>query len=989
MRLSDVLKSNDTVVAEPAKSLRLSEVLSEEKATLNKRWEAELWELTPEREALLRKPTEEEESMMQLQRDMRLVREFPNDFYYGVSAPMEAFAQGILPIRPKELARPGVEEAYPIAKAIGSITALIATSYMTGNIAPLITYAKPLAALPTFAKIVAGRMAQTGATFGLKELVDNMAELSAGKQKDFKTVVLDVITSTGFGTGLGAVGTIAAPVARIPAQAAYGYATAKIRGSTNFEAGVNAAIFGVFGLFNTKNLSETYKRAAWAGAKQALVDRMVAKGVDPVRAEEVSSRYFTYALSKNGGWAKATIKDFDQFSQAMRKGWKVIIEPEIKPEVKPTIPAITGQVPITPTGEGKVLGLTKEEIRKELSKKGYPKLSTPTEPPKEPPQVIVKEDLPPEEPPKFPGVSEEFLKQPKPKTTILQYFTPAEYHLKELGFDAKIGQPVREALQDFSIELMQKNEKLINIQKEHFAQIPKKDIKVSNEKLWEYMDKGIPEKEIDMVEAKIAQQLRPETEEMLKRINEVNKLIGKPEVIGVKNYILHMLKPEILNEIYAKGVIPPELAKVMEYIPNKNIFLRTAQQRKGIPDSWLTKDPYELMRAMYAIDLRYVYLQKALHDIEPYVKAVKEYVSEEGEYWSPEAFKYLDDWVKQAIKMRPSNWDILIDNLLENTIAPLLRKTGLRVSHMPWRDFVSTMSAAAHTGALGMRIRPILRNLVQSTFDWVFYGTKPYLKASSKFLTKEGFDILKKSKVWRTRMPYEAQDLATLRKIFRIGSLGYRASDLHNVGKGLLTRYYHAIDDLKMTPEEAIKWADNDLPATQWSYRREDLPRAYWTTTGRAFWTLGSWWMNFYTRFLPELLRRAFTGKDVTGRLIPTSERLGIMRLLILIGALFAIKKISKELTGTAVDYTGQIKPTPLRQAPIAQLGISLIKIGQGFTDNDERNRKTGLKELGSTAKIFIPWELAAEDLFKLLSGKKTVAETLFYTERKQGKKVR
>ena len=33
----------------------------------------------------------------------------------------------------------------------------------------------------------------------------------------------------------------------------------------------------------------------------------------------------------------------------------------------------------TPTGEGKVLGLTRDEIRKELSKKGYPKLSTPTE----------------------------------------------------------------------------------------------------------------------------------------------------------------------------------------------------------------------------------------------------------------------------------------------------------------------------------------------------------------------------------------------------------------------------------------------------------------------------------------------------------------------------------------------------------------------------------------------------------------------------------
>jgi len=601
--------------------------------------------------------------------------------------------------------------------------------------------------------------------------------------------------------------------------------------------------------------------------------------------------------------------------------------------------------------------------------------------------LLTQDDIgkPPEEPPEFPTVKKEFIEQPKKKTNILQYFTPAEYHLKQLGFDAEIGQPIREALQDFSIELANKNELLINIQKEHFSKIPKKDIKASSEKLWEYMDKGIPKGDTS-IEAKTARKLRKETKEMLKRINELNKRIGREEVKGVKNYILHMLKPELLNEIYAKGVLPQELAKVMEYIPSKNVFLRTAQQRKGVPDDWLVKEPYQLMKAMYAIDLKYIYLQEALDKVAPYMKAVKEYQGEGQDYWTPETYKYLDDWVKQAVKMRPSNWDTLIDNLLEHTFAPLLRKTGLRVSHMPWRDLVSTLSAAAHTGALGMRVRPILRNLVQSTFDWVMYGTKPYLKASKKFLTKEGQEILKQSKVWKTRVPYEAQDLATLQKIFKIGGLGYRASDLHNVGKGLLTRYYHAIDDLKMTKQEALKFADNDLPATQWSYRREDLPRAYWTTTGRAFWTLGSWWMNFYTRFLPELSRRAFTGFDVSGRKVPTSERLGIMRLFVIIGVLFAVKEKSKELTGTVIDYTGQIKPTPLREAPIAQMMLAFRDTAQGITDNNERKMQEGLRNLSNTAKIFIPWYLAGKDMIDLLTGKKELGEFLFYGSRKKSK---
>ena len=208
--------------------------------------------------------------------------------------------------------------------------------------------------------------------------------------------------------------------------------------------------------------------------------------------------------------------------------------------------------------------------------------------------------------------------------------------------------------------------------------------------------------------------------------------------------------------------------------------------------------------------------------------------------------------------MRPSNIDSLVDNLLEAHVAPLLRNAGIRVSHMPWRDFVNLASASMHTGALGLRAKPILRNMVQSTFDWVFYGTKSYLKASANFMTAEGQKILKKSLVWQTRVPFEAQDLATLQKIFKVGSIGYRYADLHNVGKGLLTRYYHATSELGMNPDEAIKWADTDLPATQWSYRREDLPRLYWTSSGRALGTLGSWWQNFYFRFLPEIFNRSF-----------------------------------------------------------------------------------------------------------------------------------
>jgi len=995
MRLSEAMQTNETVDLQ-SKTMRLSEALSEEKALYDKVYQAELRAITPEMEKRSEPITPEMGVLLEKRRNIKYITDFPIDYYSGTTTQIEAFVQGILPMRPVEFKRPRLEEAHPIATAVGDLVGLMATAYVTGGIAPQVTNSRIFAALPTVAKITAGRMAQTGVTFGLKELADNMAELMSGEKKDFQKVASDVFTSTTFGAGLGALGSIPKPILRIPAEASYGYATAKMAGATNFESGVNAAIFAVFGLFNTKNLSREYKAAAYGGAKQALADRMVAKGVNKDRAVEIAERYFRYALAKNGGYEKATIKDFDKFSQAMRKVSLRIEDALQKKQLE------KGRMPIKQALENLQQKSTKsqllsiyEQAKGEVSTTEIKKIANET-PEKRP---ITLDDILPKEPPKFPGVKDSFLKQPKIKTSVVQYFKPAEYHLKELGFDAEIGQPIREALQDFSIELMQKNDFVVNTQKMQKVELEARNKKLKKqkkpvvtekeveEKIWTMMDKGIP-KNNKSLEAKVARRYRKETEEMLKRMNEFNKRIGRDEIKGIKNYILHMLRPEVLNEIYSRGVIPPELAKVMPYIPPKNVFLRTAQQRQGVPEDWLVKNPHELMRAMYAIDLRYIYLQDALNKIDPYLKAVKDYVGTEGDYWSPETYKYLDDWIKQAIKMRPSNIDILVDNLLEYTLAPLLRKTGLKVSHMPWRDLVNTLSAAAHTGALGMRVRPILRNLIQSTFDWVMYGTKPYLKGSAKFGTKEGQNILNKSKVWKTRMPFEAQDLSMLQKWAKVGSLGYRASDLHNVGKGLLTRYYHAIDDLGKTPEQAIKWADSDLPATQWSYRREDLPRAYWTSTGRAFWTLGSWWMNYYTRFLPELSRRAFMGKDVNGRKVSTSERLGIMRLFILTGMLFAIKEVSKELTGTAIDYTGQVTPNFLRLGPVASLGRSFVKIGQGAVDDNDRMLSEGLRELGYTSKIFVPWYLAGEDLFKLLTGKKKLEEVLFYTEKKL-KKVR
>lgn len=581
--------------------------------------------------------------------------------------------------------------------------------------------------------------------------------------------------------------------------------------------------------------------------------------------------------------------------------------------------------------------------------------------------------LVPEEAPK--QLEWTFPKKAKVDPTIMKYWTPAEYYMDKMGVKEFIHKPVSEGLKDFSIELQKKGDLVKQTQKE-FPQ-------ANPDKIYEYMNKGIPEETTP--EAKVATRFRAQTEEMLERLNDVRKLEGKPPVVGLQNYILHAVQPEILNEIYDKGTIPLELAKVMEHIPPHTVWLRTAQLRKGVPEEWLVKDPYKLMRMMYAIDLRYVHLQKALLKIKPYYETIKKYKGDEKKGikpWSDESYRYVKGWVEQAIKQRPSEFDNLINNLIEGTIAPILRNVGIKVSNMPWRDLQMFLSTAVHTGALGARPKVVLRNLVQSTFDWVMYGSKWYLKGSKSFMTPEGQKLLNKSKVWRTRMPYEAEEKAFTGKIFKAAGVPYRFSDLHNVGKAILTRYYYAQDKLGYNHTKALAFADEDYASTQWSYRREDMPQAFWTTTGRAFWTLGSWWMNYWFRFMPEILNITFKGENVKGEKMDASRRLAGLRLLMLGATLWGLKKATK---GVA-DYTGQLTPSLFRTSPQHQMMEALIKIFNGMSIKNDREIKEGLKELAYTSKVFIPLGLGGEDLIKLITGKKTPSQVLFYGKPKKRK---
>jgi hypothetical protein len=317
MRLSEALAVTDNVEIAPKRGIRLSEAMSVEKSEVESKGQAQFPWLF---------------SVMQPGAAIAA---------YAAARPpkAQAVAQGIFPVGGEDWKLSAKE--HPIANAVGQLAGLMVAGGVTRGIASTVAMAPKLAALPTVARIAAARMAQTGATFGLKELSDNMAELLSGDQKPFGKVVGDTLGAASFGAGLGAVGTIPAPLLRIPAESAYGFATAKMQGATNEEAGINAALFGIFGLFNRQNMSDAYKKVAMGGAKRALVDRMIAKGVDKEKAAVIADRYFNWAIQRHGGWKETKIEDFDTFSKAMRKGWKIIVEPNM-PQGTPGVPEKAG-----------------------------------------------------------------------------------------------------------------------------------------------------------------------------------------------------------------------------------------------------------------------------------------------------------------------------------------------------------------------------------------------------------------------------------------------------------------------------------------------------------------------------------------------------------------------------------------------------------------------------------------------------------------------
>jgi len=332
-------------------------------------------------------------------------------------------------------------------------------------------------------------------------------------------------------------------------------------------------------------------------------------------------------------------------------------------------------------------------------------------------------------------------------------------------------------------------------------------------------------------------------------------------------------------------------------------------------------------------------------------------------------------------------------------IAP--DKWKIKTGTQPWRDVVNITSQGMHIGALGGRIKPVIRNRIQSLLDWTLLGERAYVSGRKMYHTDKGREILNQSLDFKTRSFIIGQEASEVKKVFAGLGSGFRWADRKNVGQSILSSYMRHIqtgmaekDTLPSGTKyskEALKLAELYYKDTQWSYFREDMPKAFWSSSGRFVFGLTSWPMNFFNRYVPEMARRTFRGVDGRGRPVKGTERLAAARFLLLVGAMVALKHGSRVLFDgkKEIDYTHAVLPSPkfLMHEGWSPSMQFVYGVWMATTSNTSQEKAHGLYLMKNAGAIHIPGYLGAKDIIQLLSGQRDPEDYAFYTRlTKKGK---
>ncbi|MHA1400054.1 MAG: hypothetical protein ACTSQE_06880 [Candidatus Heimdallarchaeaceae archaeon] len=622
-------------------------------------------------------------------------------------------------------------------------------------------------------------------------------------------------------------------------------------------------------------------------------------------------------------------------------------------------------------------------------------------------------------------VPQEFFDIAFKEPGLAKYFTPKEYYQRALGTD-KLLKPLTDAYKKSHLEQQNINRwvddvvRRINKQgkvsrKEKIIaktlNKPTKPVAKMRDLLDEY--EWAPEF-LPKEEAKIFNEVRSFTKDILKRTNEVRARLGLAPITEIKTYITHYLD-ELSRQIVNKKYPFPEDVKYWtgKSIPGE-VKNPTAMQRSVRKDLDVTfsKDLGKVLKAMSRYDLRDIYLS------EPY-SILRAELSALGDRIPATTRNEINDYLKYDIFRHPDELDQILNKSLElptsylnNYLKPLNR-----VISNPIKSISNITRRAIMSGVIWGRPKLAIRNIItQKLLTTNLYPLRHYARAQFWKTDKSIMKDIRNTDFYKLSRRFE--DIPEgIMKVESLGMLPYQKSHtginyFSNVDTAMKVGYYYGDEMMKLSsdtnskfykyavdyskkhdvPLKDLLWTKADKLAeaeeagsvTQWLYFSTDMPRVYRGHTKRMAMTLQSWWQNFFFKHYRECITRTVRGRTSRGKLIRPSDRINWLKgTVVILGVTEALRR------ATGLDYQRFLflaGPAPTLLSPPAQVVLGMYKL---MTANTEYQRMEAERQIKYSYKAFIPGSMAWRDMMEYLHGEKTMKEYLFYTEKRGKEKAK
>lgn len=515
---------------------------------------------------------------------------------------------------------------------------------------------------------------------------------------------------------------------------------------------------------------------------------------------------------------------------------------------------------------------------------------------------------------------------PKNKVGILDALRTPEKVMEKIG----LGKEMKAIRSGWEKYLSDKDLELGKINK-WYEQAPDKE---SSQAIFKYLDGQ--KVNLSDSQLKIANEIKTYLKDWADKLE-------LPEDKRITSYITHIWDKDV------QGVdIDPEFAKLIaEKVPG-SVYDPFVEQRLGkqgyAEDVWRALDAY-VKRATRKVNM------------DPALSKLKG----SAEFLDLQSYNYVKKYA-DAINMRPTNVESLIDNTIKSVI-------GYRATARPTTYLTNKWRKTIFRGALGLNVGSSVRNLTQGVNTYAKLGEKytilGYFDIAKRLGTKDGLEELHRVGVLDDGFVADRNLSALKRTTEKVDKVLFSLFDLaEKINRG--SAYFGAKKKALakgMDEESAIEFAKKIVRETQFTFGAIDTPQVLRSDVAKTLGQFQSFNLK-QAEFLTEMIK----AKDVAGLVRFTG---GSLVMVATIGKLIGMDWKDNLPFADFITGDQKIANTPALQA---------ITGAHQAIFGDEYEKSKGIDKLKKTAVLLAP---AGSQIKKTIEGLKAGSQG--YSSAKSG----